>query len=50
LCHKIATQAYKYSLTKKNYKSPFHLKALKANLHYPAMGKSDDITVVVAQV
>lgn len=49
LAGKIAQEAYKNSLMK-GYASPFYQKALEAKRRFPMMGKSDDITVVAAQI
>lgn len=45
----ITQTTFKNSLSR-NFKSPFHEKAVKAGLFYPPMGKSDDISVIVAKV
>lgn len=46
---KLASTTFRNSLSK-NFSSPFYEKAKKANLYYPPMGKSDDITVTIAKV
>jgi len=39
-----------HNLSKSEFESPFTLAARAAGYHYPAQGKEDDITVVVARV